>query len=352
MTQDTPSLVETPPLNKKRIGYIDALRGFTMILVVCVHVTTYSHVNTFPFPDFFGLFRMPLFFFVSGFILYKSERIWNISSSIKFLSQKFLVQIIPTAIFLSLYLFVFSVGLRQRGLSGYWFTVALFDFFLVYTLCNLLIKKQIISNILLLICAVVAYIFAYDPLRYRGFPILNDFIIHPFGFFIFFLLGIISKKHFDKVKLIFNNNLIMAIAIPTMLIGAIFFIKGYIDNFAVKLILSILGLFSVFYFFMKNDNYMDNSRIGKGLQFIGRRTLDIYLLHYFFIKDSMSWIKEWGIDSPTITFVISIFTSLIIIGICLLISNFLRTNPLLGKILFGAKMPAKAISQHEPHDCE
>lgn len=333
--------INTPSIGK-RIGYIDAMRGFTMILVVCVHVATYSHIKIYPYSNFFGLFRMPLFFFISGFILYKSERIWNISNSIKFLSQKFLVQIIPTAIFLSLYLFVFTIKFNQRGLNGYWFTIALFDFFIAYTLCNLLIRKQIISNILLLICAVVAYIFAYNPYTFSETPIINDFIIHPFGYFIFFLLGTIAKKHFEKIKSIFNNNWVMAIAIPIMFIGVVFFIKGYYKNFGVNLALSILGIFSVFYFFMKNSNYMENSRIGKGLQFIGRRTLDIYLLHYFFINGSMSWIKELGITSPFIKFVISIIIALIIIGVCLLISKFLRTNPLLGKILFGAKIPTKA----------
>ena len=106
----------------------------------------------------------------------------------------------------------------------------------------------------------------------------------------------------------------------------------------------MLGLFSTFYLFMKNSNYIDNYRIGQALQYIGRRTLDIYLLHIFFISDSISWIKDTGIDSPFIIFIISIATSLVIIGICLLISNILRTNPILGKILFGAKTPTKTAN--------
>ena len=60
---------------KKRIGWIDALRGFTMILVV------FSHVELFTFEldpplfvnEVFISFRMPLFFFISGFIGYKAN---------------------------------------------------------------------------------------------------------------------------------------------------------------------------------------------------------------------------------------------------------------------------------------
>ncbi len=335
-------MTPSQPIKKGRIGYLDALRGFTMILVVCVHVATYSKVNVNPYSDFFALFRMPLFFFISGFILYKKEHIWDFSSSIKFLSKKFLVQIIPTAIFLSLFLFILSEEFKQRGLNGYWFTVALFEYFIVYVLFNFICRKQIITNIILAIIGVVFYYLAYDPLRFSDTPIFNDFIVHPFGFFIFFLLGTIVKKYFDKMgRQILGNDLIMMIVISLMLVGSIFYIKGYCVVFETKLVLSILGIISFFYFFMKNGDYMDNSRIGKGLQFIGRRTLDIYLLHYFFVNGSLSWIKNFSINSPSIRFIASILTSFVIIGICLLISKFLRTNPLLGKILFGAKMPIK-----------
>jgi len=158
-----------------------------------------------------------------------------------------------------------------------------------------------------------------------------------YGYFIFFIIGAISKKYFEQIKLIFGNNQVMLVIVLLMIICSIAFIKGDLVNLEIKLLISILGIFSFFYFFMKNGDYIDNSKIGKCLQFIGRRTLDIYLLHYFFIHDSMSWVVSSGVKSPTILFIISIFISIVIIGISLLISRFLRANPLLGKVLFGAK---------------
>ena len=114
---------------KPRIGYIDALRGFTMLLVVCWHIVYFSKVRIFGVLEFFSLFRMPLFFFISGFILYKKDYVWNIFNSFKFLSKKFLVQIIPTVIFLSLYMFIFSINTFTDRLNGYWFTNTLFEYF-------------------------------------------------------------------------------------------------------------------------------------------------------------------------------------------------------------------------------
>ena len=327
---------------KQRIDYIDALRGFTMILVVCVHTATFSRVDIFPYSKFFELFRMPLFFFISGFILYKKERIWNLSNSINFLSKKFLVQIIPTAIFMSIHLFVFSKSRIDVKLNGYWFTVALFEFFVVYVLFNFLIRKQKVCNVALLICALFLFRFSFSDWCRDNYPFIYNYMVSYSEYFIYFIIGNIVKKHFDKVKLIFNNNPIMMIGVVLMFIGAIFFLKGYCSYLIIELTLSTIGIFSIFYFFMKNGEYMENSRIGKALQFIGRRTLDVYLLHYFFVNNSIAWIKTFNFNSPTIIFIISIATSLVIIGICLLVSKFLRTNDLLGKILFGAKLPQKA----------
>ena len=68
------------PAKKPRLEWLDALRGFTMILVVAFHVnqTTFSlDFKTSSSMPFLVLFRMPLFFFVSGFLAYKASLVWN-----------------------------------------------------------------------------------------------------------------------------------------------------------------------------------------------------------------------------------------------------------------------------------
>ena len=85
----------------KRLEYIDAMRGLTMLLVVYSHImyfgysiSDFTEINS--FNAFIGLFRMPLFFFVSGFVLYKASQIWNLKDSAIFIAKKFKVQIITT----------------------------------------------------------------------------------------------------------------------------------------------------------------------------------------------------------------------------------------------------------------
>ena len=75
-----PLAVKAQTPNKTRLGWLDALRGFTMLLVVTNHVALKSfgmQIKWSAAIQFFLLFRMPLFFFISGFLAYKVSRVWN-----------------------------------------------------------------------------------------------------------------------------------------------------------------------------------------------------------------------------------------------------------------------------------
>lgn len=74
----------------QRIGYIDAIRGFTMLLVVFSHIETFCYHISFDqsiLSSLFITFRMPMFFFISGYIAYK-KGIWDFSTYKKNLQEK------------------------------------------------------------------------------------------------------------------------------------------------------------------------------------------------------------------------------------------------------------------------
>lgn len=139
---------------KKRIGYIDALRGFTMLLVVYTHIQLFCygqfcHLNSPPWTssniliyiDLITLFFMPLFFFISGFVLYKQDVESSIRRSVRFVGRKALLLLLPTVVFISLYIAIFDAPmglLCQSGRLGYWFTIALFEYYLFYAMYRLL----------------------------------------------------------------------------------------------------------------------------------------------------------------------------------------------------------------------
>ena len=90
----------------QRIGYIDALRGFTMFMVVFMHVGTvcWGIVGKgISLHDFLGQVRMPMFFFVSGFVLYKDSVVWNGKHMIAFFRKKIPVQLLSPLLFFLAY---------------------------------------------------------------------------------------------------------------------------------------------------------------------------------------------------------------------------------------------------------
>lgn len=316
-----------------RIEYIDALRGFTMVLVIVAHAFTFSEVSSIYWCDFFQLFRMPLFFFISGFILYKNDYKWNRLTLLGFLKKKFVIQIIPTIIFLGLYNFIFSLSSIDYMYNGYWFTIALFVYFVIYSITRFLFgNNEKISLLFLLLMGVVSYVVSMRSFPYSWCYYITGHI----GYFLFFSCGVVAKKYFMHLCKIMNNINIMAVIVALFIILSILFLNGYLD-LPIKLIVILAGIISIFYFFAKNELLIRNTIIGKCLQFIGKRTLDIYLLHYFFIKGVLNWVEKFSIDQPIILFMISILVSILVIVVCLIISKFIRTNCLLGKLLFGAK---------------
>ena len=76
-----------------------------MILVVYFHLAAYSFGSyELGYNDIIERFRMPTFFFISGWLLYKTGRIWDRQAITGMIRKKFMVQIIPTTIFMFLYL--------------------------------------------------------------------------------------------------------------------------------------------------------------------------------------------------------------------------------------------------------
>lgn len=88
---------------KKRVQFIDAMRGFTMFLVVFGHVFVFGlgyGEEESVLSSFFITFRMPMFFFISGYIGFNAIEKCNFDFYRLNLAKKSFVQLVPTIIFL------------------------------------------------------------------------------------------------------------------------------------------------------------------------------------------------------------------------------------------------------------
>ena len=340
---------------KGRIQYIDAMRGFTMFLVVYHHVLMCCEsIEGFSFNNVFMSFRMPLFFFVSGFVLYKAARIWDISFIRSFIKKKFCIQILSTIFFLLLSDIVFHNNVMNSMLSftknGYWFTITLFEYFVLLVVIEYLIFKFKIVKRESLILAIFAMAVVSVPFASYIIPMLdfdenwlyNLLGIRQFYYFIYFVFGILVRKHFSAFeKYIFQDKVFGTLLIMYI---ACFVFKNLYETIVpitilIKLFEAFSGILIVFSIFRKYSNIFENNTfIGKSLQFIGRRTLDIYLLHYFFLPGlgAIHFFSN-GFPDPVMEFLIVSFFSIVTLLFCLAVSSVIRVSPSLAHVLFGVK---------------
>lgn len=345
----------------KRIGFIDALRGFTMLLVVFAHVELFSlgiGWNRSFIGSIFITFRMPMFFFISGFIAYKAIN-WDVAYYLKMLKKKSIVQLIPTLFFFTVYQIAFQSGgiisFFTNGPGGFWFTIVLFYMFLIYYSVMLITRnsKTWVPDVLLIglsIFGALVYIGGMKFYKLDSIPILC--LINLSRYFEFFALGILCRKYQDIFLKIISNDYVKAFLLLSFL--GIFIISwqetiiqySLIHVFNLEFTLRYLGLFLVFSIFYHYRDFFDTDyQVTKAIRFIGRRTLDIYLIHYFLLPDLLSYkdVLLGGVapKNSVIELLVVLLISLLIISMCLLISAIIRSSSILGHYLLGAKLPEK-----------
>jgi len=329
---------------KQRIEYIDAMRGFTMILVVYSHICSLCLGDMWMgWNDVFFLFRLPCFFFISGWLFEKTDRQWNYVSIKAIVHHKFMVQIVPTFIFLLLLApppeFFSRLGATK---GGYWFTFALFEFFLLTIFSEKYLKKW--GVVFALFISVVA--FCYDIYYNRYFnnlglltDILGFLSFMTWRYFLFFYVGTWVKRHFD-VFVIFTSKI--WVVIVTFIAFSVIAILPHSDNVISEYLIfavgGILGLTIVFNFFRSFSSFFTKDRwLGRSLQYIGTRTLDIYLLHYFLLPKFLILYKDQlqAYNNKMFEFLVAMILAVIVIGLCWLASYVIRINHFLGHYLFG-----------------
>ena len=332
---------------KQRIEYIDAMRGFTMILVVYSHVCNYCLGDKWMgWNDVFFLFRLPCFFFISGWLFEPvRESIWSV------VKKKFMVQIVPTVIFLLLLapppIFFSRLGATK---GGYWFTFALFVFFLLYLFSERYLKRW--GGAYALVVSIAAFCYDINYNRYfKDMGLMTQALgflsFITWRYYLFFYIGTWVKRHFDDfIRWTSKPVVIMAVVIGF----ALFAWHPRSENamaayliFAVGGLLGLTMVFTLFRYIYTSSLLSPFASNLSPLKYIGKRTLDIYLLHYFLLPRFLSQYSGTlhAFDDQWLEFLVAMTLSLMIVMGCILVSYVIRLSPFLGHYLFGVKYERK-----------
>lgn len=347
MSEETLEPVATQT-GTKRIEYIDALRGFTMFLVVAHHVSNLCFQvigKGISITGYLLQVRMPLFFFISGFVLYKASVVWDFDQIVRFFKKKIPVQLISPFIFFVIFSYTHHKdiveGMFADGKYGYWFTYILFVYFVIYAAVRFLIRNKY-ADIILVIIGICLYplhlpqMKQYIPLPDTWLSFLS---IEHWYYFIFFVTGTLVKKYFNKVEELLDGRYMITICLAIYFLVNVFRKALPIFDIFMLPVLSLTGIAIIFSFFRKKQAlFTKDTVLGCTLQYMGRRTLDIYLIHYFLIPYNLSIVTLF-VDHPMpiIEATVSSLIAALIIAGCLLFSNIIRLSPFWAHWLFGVK---------------
>src|ERR1035437_1271137 len=287
-------------------------------------------------------FHMPLFMFLAGFVGLKMNQKFDFKITIKYIINKFITLIIP---FLSVGL-LFTYYYRKELTDlffhpmklGYWFTWVLF-FIGCINLIPTFISEKLNKNkalwIDLLIYGVICMCFeiinkiSFFPKSWELFLSWDQII----GYYRYFALGFIIRKYDILLKLITESNLIFTVSL-FLFCGSLIYNRYYSFNRLTYLVVGISAIFTCVYLFKKNTDIY----FGKCFEYLGQKSLDIYLIHYFFIF-AISIPKLGDFFANGENFVFQLFLtsgiSILVIALTLFVSKIIRTSNLLSILLLG-----------------
>lgn len=288
---------------KKRLCYIDSLKGFAILLVVIGHVfdgyinaTMYTEHTVFMSSAYNLIysFHMPLFFIVSGYVFrvayFKDEN--SPKPSLK--SQ--IINVILIYVLFSILFGAFKIVCGQftnsdttiksilmifiKPIYPYWYLYILIFFYLIFS------RKKVLecNNIVILSVLIIASCLSgFIKSEFSGYFEIKHFLFY----LVFFFIG--ELLYTNKLKLI--SNLYVTIILFIISIALMFAYRDGLAlynekhayntlavwNFFIALGISLM-LFLIFKKLFSNENLLHV----KFFSFLGRYSLEIYVIHCVF----------------------------------------------------------------------
>lgn len=327
----------------KRLGYFDCMRGIVMIMVVFCHTNQYSLVNdSFWISNIFSIIMLPGFFFISGWFTQ-----FNLLGGVL---NRFKTMIIPSITMFMIYVFLYCGNMDKllyyasgEYKWGYWFTFALFLMNIIHWCVSWIFKliNKTSDGIFVgvMICISVLIILLKDWDWSHNDALLAQWIsLRQIAmYFPFYILGLCCKKWDSLFHRIINNEYVTAVMMIAFIAGLFKQNGGFYFG-------SIMGVFGVFLLyrlvFFYQDFFSEKTKVGRQLCIIGRNTLPIYLIHYFFFLGLKLPEVGAGIDANSqwvvLIIAISVLT-MIIVYASLGVVKILSVSKPLSRIMIGTK---------------
>lgn len=348
--------------NTNRIGYIDAMRGLAMLMVVLGHVQLFSGISgASGLMNFSLLVELPLFFLVSGLLMYKADIFYmSWRNIVQILSRKFLVLIVPATLFLGVVI-IYSAKNPIQALynpykEGYWFTFTLFYFCVVYVMLRaigaiLKVKGWIMD--IVLICAGIAlsFVATYFMKQRDPWNLAGVFGLIHIRYFIYFIVGTLITKNKDFFLKLFRSGYFAGVIILLCWFCCSYSYGG--DGIRTMgpsatlygIVIGIISLLFVYIIFYRIEYLSGENFVGRTLRMFGVYSLDIYFIHTFFLPQHISYVGEFfdANPSPCLEFMVYLIAALAISFCSIGVSKVIALSPQLSWLFLGKKNNKRII---------
>ena len=330
---------------KQRLEYIDALRGLAILFVVFMHVPQYGFGQSIGgyYMELATLLAVPLFFFISG--LFVPLEITP-PISIKKIGKRLHSILLPTFLIGGLYAMLNHISiidmLQDKFKAGYWFTITLFEFFLIVDMIRLMVcKNQKLFKVLLIGACFVCYGLSMPTIQrmYGDVVILHILGVAQWKYFVFFVLGMFVKHN---AKTIYSYKGGVAIVMAFLIVYAAnaigdFQLNGLLYNINLLLKEISIVLLAYYVFYTYRSKLSSQTRVGRWLSKIGTYTLEIYLMHYFVLPRHLNGVVDIvGLDeNPLLASIVSIVIALMVVCVVLVFVAILQSNSYIKKMLWN-----------------
>lgn len=321
----------------QRFEYIDQLKGLCILLVVVGHLSLWSlNEGENPITSFVALFHMQTFMFLSGLVI-------SAAPGTSKLIEKLMKFMLPIVFVGSVYAYCTNIPLlclwTDRMKLGYWYLFVLSVFYLILYLfrftSSLSGKRGLLVDILILFGVMFVFSIFNLVLPHTIGSILSIDQIH--FYWPYFFIGYLFRKY-DLINSIASKNWFFTICLLLMIPCAYLnFVRvphiWLVSSFPIVFVLLIV---------FKQTAQLRN-RFGRELGRIGRKSLDVYIYHFFFLRCwggySFPEMGEWFVNTHNyfLQFLITLTISIITAYFCILLGKLVRKSRLLNMVVYGAK---------------
>lgn len=344
-------------MEKERNGFVDAIRGIAMLLVILGHTMTGSTINSeqsFLY-NIIWTIQMPLFFLISGYVTRFSRKITSIKSLWMFIARRTFSYLIPWllwtivirgVIFGSFY-FANVREFFENMSSGYWFLIAIWTISIIFGVSDYLASKICKSSDSFKNTVVIGlvYVFGMTVLGAIGFLCGFSFFCIKLTLYYmpFFFIGFVFGKHQNTIVNIGKFHLISEIVIALFLIVWCYLLTHFnmydiednLRGIFIRALASLLGCVSIVGLGVNLNNSAPicAQKTKKILEYVGKFSLEIYLIHYLVlnivkVENTPNFLSAQGMTIVMVNYVLTILLSVILVKI-------LKSNRAINKVVFG-----------------